>query len=279
MTIRYARAEDVTARMPSPKIWADCPTMKFLTEPAYGIHLFDDFKNTSRGKALEDTTMLQIAGDMNWYGFTEGDITDILCTADDNGVLKIDQDGTNDDIVGIVTGDNLTGIIRLPKKGERKRFWFEIRFQVSTVTNTDLSFFIGLMEPGKLATTSPLGAAPTAPLSTADYLGFFVAEADGNDLTIVYKEGTSGTAQSDTGEITLTAGTYVRVGFRLDVDSDKIHVYENGVDLGADAEIDISTSNFPSDTNADIYIVLTSGALGEDADHLLVDWVRVAQEY
>ncbi len=278
VNIQHGAAEAVVARMPSPKIWADCPVLQIQADPAMGIHLFDDFKNTSRGKALENTTLLQIAGDINWYGFTEGDLSDILVTADDIGALKIDQDGTNDDIVGIVTGDNLTGIIRSPKKGERKRFWFEVRFQVSTVTDTDLSFFIGLMEPGKLASTSPLATAPTAPTSF-DYFGFFVAEADGNDLTIVYEEPGAGSPVSDTGEITLTAGAYVRVGFRLDVDTDKLHVYVDGVDQGADAEIDISSVNFPSNTNMDVYIVLTSGNLGEDGDHLLVDWVRVAQEY
>ncbi len=276
--VRFGSTADVVSRMPSPKIWADCPVLQFQADPAKGFYAFDDFKNTSVGKALENTTLLQVAGDMNWYGFTEGDVTDIICTADDNGALKIDQDGTNDDIVGITTGDNLAGIIRLPKKGERKKFWFEVRFQVSTITDTDLSFFIGLMEPGKLATTQPLGSAPTAP-KDHDYLGFFVAEADGDDLTIIYNEATSGTAQSDTGEITLEAGVYVRVGFRLDVSTDKIHVYLNGVDQGADAEIDIATANFPSNTNADVILVLTSGNLGEDGDHLLVDWVRVAQEY
>ena len=276
--IQHGAAEAVVSRMPSPKIWADCPVLQIQADPAMGIHLFDDFKNTSRGKALENTTLLQIAGDINWYGFTEGDLSDILVTADDIGALKIDQDGTDDDIVGIVTGDNLTGIIRSPKKGERKRFWFEVRFQVSTITDTDLSFFIGLMEPGKLASTSPLATAPTAPTSF-DYFGFFVAEADGDDLTIVYEEPGAGSPVSDTGEITLTAGAYVRVGFRLDVDTDKLHVYVDGVDQGADAEIDISSVNFPSNTNMDVYIVLTSGNLGEDGDHLLVDWVRVAQEY
>ena len=276
--IRYGAPEAVFARMPSPKIWSDCPVTLFDADPAKGVHFFDDFKNTSRGKALENTSLLQIAGDINWYGYTDGDLTDLILTADDSGVLKIDQDGTNDDIVGIVTGDNLTGIIRSPLKGERKRFWFETRFQVSTITNTDLSFFIGLMEPGKLSSGSPLGAAPTAP-GAFDYFGFFVAEADGDDLTIIYREPGAGTAQSDTGKITLTAGSYVRVGFRLDVSEDKLRVYVDGVDLGDSVAIDISTINFPSNTNMDVYFVITSGAAGGDGDHLLVDWIRVAQEY
>ena len=276
--VQHGAAASVVARMPSPKIWADCPVMQIQADPAKGFYMWDDFKNSSRGKALENTSLLKISGDINWYCYTDGDISDLILTAEDNGALKIDSDGTNDDIVGITTGDNIAGVIRLPKKGERKRFWFETRFQVSTITDTDLSFFVGFVEPTKLASASPLATAPTAPLDV-DYLGFFVAEADGDDLTIIYNEATSGTATSDAGEITLVAGTDVRVGFRLDVDTDKLHVYLDGVDQGADAEIDIASSNFPSDTNVDIMFVITSGNLGEDNDHILVDWVRFAQEY
>jgi hypothetical protein len=275
--IRYGAAEAVFARMPSPKIWADCPVGLFQADPAKGFHLFDDFKNSAREKVLT-SNLLAISGDISWYGYADGDITDLILTADDSGALKIDQDGTDDNNTGIVTGDNLAGVIRSPLKGERKRFWFETRFQVSTVTNTDLSFFIGLMEPGKLSSGSPLGSAPTAPTSF-DYFGFFVAEADGNDLTIVYEEPGAGTAQSSTGVITLTAGAYVRVGFRLDISEDKLRVYVDGVDQGDSEAIDITTINFPSNTNMDVYIVLTSGAAGANGDHLLVDWVRVAQEY
>lgn len=279
MTVRYSRAEEVVARMPSPKIWADCPVLKFLTEPAYGFYLWDDFKNSVVDVALTDTDKLIVQGDINWWTISEGDATgDIAIQADDEGHLMLDQDGTDDDCTSIVAGDPACEPIRLPKKGERKRFWFETRIKVSTVTNTDLAWFVGFIESIPVSEAVPLGAAPTAP-ADYDYLGFFVAEADGNDLTIIYNEATSGTAQSDTGEITLVADTWVRVGFRLDVDTDKIHVYEDGVDQGADAEIDIDSANFPSDTDVQIFIGITSGALGANGDNLKIDWVRFAQEY
>jgi len=292
--VRYGSAADVTARMPSPKIWADCPVLQFQADPAKGIHLFDDFKNSiipvegvcdGAGGALIYTDLAagvaNILGDINWYVYQETNkIADLVLEADDSGVLRLDTDGTDDDVVVITTGNNTAGLFNMPKKGERKKFWFEARFKVSTVTNTDLSFFVGLMQVGQAADGTPLGAAPTAP-ADVDYLGFFVAEADGNDLTIIYnrKTATEGTPQSDTGEITITADTYVRVGFRLDVDTDKIHVYADGVDQGADAEIDITSANFPYDTDLDVVIAITSGAAGADSDRMLIDWVRIAQEY
>ena len=116
-------------------------------------------------------------------------------------------------------------------------------------------------------------------MADVDYLGFAVLSGDNDDMTIVYNEATSGTAQSDTGEITLVADTFVRIGMRLDVDSDKLRVYKDGVDLGDDAAIDITTANFPSDTDMDFVISLVEESGGADGDHIEIDWVRFAQEY
>lgn len=279
VNVQHGAAASVVARMPSPKIWADCPVLQIMADPAKGFYLWDDFKNSVRLPALADTDKVILAGDINWLAMTESDaIADIAIQSDDDGWLMLDTTGTDDDTCHMTAGQLEMGNIRLPLKGERKRFWFEARVKVSTITDTDLAWFVGFMQPGVMAEGVPLGAAPTAP-DDYDYLGFFVAEADGDDLTIVYNEATLGTAQADTGEITLVADTFVRIGFRLDVDTDMIHVYENGVDQGADAEIDISTANFPSNTNVNIYIGLTSGNLGGDSDNLKIDWVRFAQEY
>lgn len=280
-TVNVRSADAVVARMPSPKIWADCPVLQFIGDPAMGFHLFDDFKNSAVGRALEDTDKVTVSGDINWWGIMEGDAEgDIAVQTDDEGWLMLDQDGSDDDTTSIVSGGWDCGHIRLPKKGERKKFWFETRIKVSTITNTDLSWFVGFLEDSVVDEAVPLGAAPTA-LADKDYLGFFVAEADGDDLTIVYNRltATAGDAVSDTGEITLVADTFIRVGFRLDVDTDMLHVYVDGVDQGADAEIDISGANFPSDVNVNMFFGIASGALGENGDNLKIDWVRVAQEY
>ena len=142
--VRYARAEEVVARMPSPKIWADCPILSFLAEPAKGFYLWDDFKNSVVDLAVSATDWAVISGDINWTAYLESaDIADMAIQSDDDGWLMIDTDGNDDDVYGITAGQSTIGNIRLPKKGERKRFWFEIRFKISTITDTDLSTFIG----------------------------------------------------------------------------------------------------------------------------------------
>ena len=286
--VRYGSAAHVVARGPSPIIWADCPVVSFLNDPGKGIHYFDDFQNSvvleeEAGRSAWTGGIGHIAGDMNWEGYVETAlIADIALQADDEGVLMLDTDGTDDQGAGITTGNNVQGVFRSPKVGESKKFWFECRIKTNTITTGDLPFFVGLMEPGKLSSGSPLGAAPTAP-GDFDYIGFFVAEADGDDLTIIYNEASSGTAQSVTGQITLVADTYIRIGFKLVLDGNsmKIHFYADGVDLGVDAEVDIGSTNanWPGNTNMDVIITSTSGTNGENGDNLKIDWVRVAQEF
>ncbi len=287
--VKYGTAEAVpSTRAPSPIIWRDCPVGDFAQDPSKGSHMFDDFRNS--GIELEEAARSawtggigKILGDINWYGFTETAlVADVALQADDEGVLMLDTDGTDDDTVGITSGDNVVGAWRSPKVGELQKLWFECRVKVNTITNTDLSWFIGLMEPGKLSNGSPLGAAPTAP-ADVDYVGFFVAEADGDDLTVIFNEASAGTAQSTTGLITLAADTYVRIGFKVTTNdsSIKIRFFKDGVDLGDAAAVDISTTNanWPGDTNMDVMITATSGATGEDGDNLKIDWVRIAQEF
>jgi len=276
MTVRYARAEDVVARMPSPKIWADCPVLSFLTEPSKGIHLFDDFKNSVVDRVFTSQLGI-IAGDINWYAYEDGDITDVILTADDSGVLKLDNDGTDDDVTMITTGANLTGIINTPKKGERKRFWFEARVAKSTVTNNYLGMFVGLAIPGQAKAGYILGAAGV--MMGVDYIGFWVEEGDGDDLCLVYNDSSAGTAQAVHDLVTMVAGTYYRIGMRLDVDTDIIKCYVNGIYMGTTYDIDITSVNFPENVDMDVLIGQSSGSGGGDGDYILVDWVRCAIEY
>lgn len=287
-TVNYRTDDNVIARGPSPRIWADCPVITFLRDPGAGIHWFDDFQNSAVMKETANSTDFtsgvgHIYGDINWYCYIKSSkLVDCALQADDIGVLMLDTDGTDDDVNVITSGENLIGTFRMPKVGETKNFWFEVRLKVNTITNTDLSWFVGMMQPGQAADGTPLGAAPTAPAST-DHVGFFVAEADGNDITIIYEEAGAGTAQSTTGLITPVADTYIRLGFRtvFKGKSSEIRFYADGADLGDAVAVDISgtNANWPGDTNMDIVIAMTSGATGANGDNLKIDWVRCAQEY
>ena len=287
-TANYRTADNIVSRGPSPIIWADCPVITILRDPGAGIHWFDDFQNSIVLKETANATDFtsgvgRIDGDINWYVYCEKDkLADVALQADDEGVLLLSAGDQADDVNTITSGGNLIGTFRTPKVGEHKNFWFEARLKVNTITNTDLAWFVGLIQPGQAGDGTPLGAAPTA-LADVDYVGFFVAEADGDDLTVVYNEAGAGTAQSSTGLITLVADTYIRIGFKtvFKGKSSEMRFYADGVDLGDDVAVDISdtNANWPGDTNMDVMITNTLGAAGADADNLKIDWVRVAQEY
>ncbi len=289
-TVRYGTPEALTARAPSPILWANVDFQQMAENPAFGISQFDDFQNsmTTQEEAARSAWtggIGHVLGDINWQAFTETAlVVDVALQADNDGVLMLDTDGTDDDTVGITGGDNTIGVFKTPAIGASKSdFVFETRVKVSTITDGDLSCFFGLMEPGKLSNGSPLGAAGA--LADVDYIGFHITEADGDALSIVFNEASAGVAQSTAvSSITLVADTYVRLGFKLvtvGVGVAEIRFFVDGVDLGDAFAISIATANanYPSATDMDLMLTATSGTNGADGDDVKIDWVRAAQSY
>ena len=289
--IKTGQASSTNSRGPSPSIWRDCPIVTFFNDPSKGLHLFDDFTNSVVPVVNETAATTFVAGvgnvlgDINWYAYVETDaLADLALQADETGVLMLDSDGTDQDVNAITTGNNVVGIIKTPTIGVPKGLWFEARFKVNTITDGDMGFFVGLTQPGEAKDAGGGFAGDAAALADLDRIGFAVLEGDGDDCIITYNEAGAGVAQSSTGVITLAADTYVRLGFRLEHvgQSIKIRFYKDGVDLGDDVAIDISTANanFPSATDMDVLISqLSAASTGADGDNLKVDWVRVAYEH
>ncbi|MBW8002545.1 MAG: hypothetical protein FVQ80_11065 [Planctomycetes bacterium] len=290
--VRYGTSENTfTTRGPSPEIWKDCPIQSFQEDPGKGIHVFDDFRNSIVLKETASGTDFtssvgRVAGDINWYSFVETTkLVDHSIPQNDIGVLQLLGDTSDQDVNVAVTGFNVQGIIKTPKVGEEKRFWFEARVKVSTITDADLGMFIGLTEPGQAANAKGVFAGDAAALdSNADYIGFAILEGDGDDIIVAYNEASAGTAQSSTGVITPVADTYVRLGIKLVVlgsGGAKIRFFADGVDLGDAVAVDISgtNANWPGDTDMDLVLSLVTGSGGGSDDALSIDWVRFAQEY
>jgi len=266
--------------MPSPSIWADCPVVAFQKDPSKGFHLFDDFKNSvipteEAGRTALTDGLGNILGDINWFAHVESAlVADLALQSDEDGVLMLDQDGTDDDTVTITTGNNVTGLVSITDE-QAEKVWFEARFKVSTITNTDLGVFVGLTEEGQAANGKPMGAASA--IGDIDHIGFHVFEADGDGLDFVYT--LAGETDGVTADVaTLEADTYVKVGLKYEPSDNKVHVYVDGVEKES-AAILASASNFPSAQKLAATIAISSGAAGADGDNLKLDWVRIAQEY
>jgi hypothetical protein len=285
----YGSADAENGRGPSPSIWNDCPIEDFGEVPGKGIHIFEDFKNALVGKETASATDFtssigRVDGVIPWYAFTESDkLADLALQADADGVLMLDQRGTDADVDCIVAGDNVVGSVKTPAIGATKGFWFEARVKFSSIADDVAGAFIGLCQPGEAKDAGGAMAAGGLTMQDIDYIGFARLSDDGDDLTVVSNEAASGVAQSTGSLITLVADTYVRIGFKL-VSlglNTKIRFYANGVDLGDAVAItvDSTNANYPSET----LMAATLSWIGEsavaDGMNMKVDWVRVAQQY
>ena len=267
--VDYKTAAAIQSRAPSPIIWADCPIITIRRDPSVGKYFFDDFHD---GGSIPQANS---ESGSKWYGYTTStSLADIAIQSDADGVLMLDQDGTDDDVAVITTGDNVTGMYTITD-GQAGRFWFEARFKVSTITNTDLGVFVGLTEEGQAASAKPMGAVSA--IGDIDHIGFHVFEADGDGLDFVFTK--SGQTDGVTADIaTLAVDTYVRVGLKYEPSDNKVHVYLNGVE-NVSAAVLASASNFPSAEKLALTVAISSGAAGENSDNLKLDWVRAAQTY
>jgi len=263
-------AEAAVAGRPSPSIWGDCPIAEMLLNSAKGLYIFEDFHSG----IVADATLV-LGQRHGLVGYVDSDqAADVALQSDEKGVIKLDQDGTDDDVTVVTTGDNVTGLVKVTS-GDQKKMWFEARVKLSTITDGDLAAFIGLTEEGQAADGKPLGAAGA--IGDIDHIGFSVKEDDGDALELAYTKA----GQADATPValaTLVADTYVRLGLKFEPLDNKVHVYVDGVEI-KDAAISAAATNFPSGEKLAVTFAIASGANGADGDGMYVDWFCVAQEY
>ena len=270
--------DNANSRMPSPSIWKDCPTDVY-DKAQMGRRYFNDFHQAVVGGA---TLVLGQPGGLTAY--MESDAAgDLAIKASDKGELQIIGDGSDQDVLAVTSGDNVGGVWLTPKAGSPHRLWFEARVKVNSITDGDIGMFVGLAQPGEAKDAGGAFGGDAAALADVDYVGFAVLEGDGDALTWVYNEATSGTAQTGTAA-TLVADTYVKVGFKVEWNDNgaaRVMPYVDGVALGdsVDVAIGLANANWPGNTAMDLLISHVVGTNGADSDVVTVDWVQIAQEY
>lgn len=287
--VHLGAAEHTNSRGPSPKIWAGCPVQDLLVDPGKGIHVFEDFKNALVSKETASATDFtssvgRLDGVIPWYLFAESDkLADIALQDDDDGVLLLDNDGTDADVNAITSGDNVAASFKTPGIGSVNRIWFEARVKWSAVADDDGGSFIGLSAAGEAKDAGGGMAAGGASMSDIDHIGFARYSGDGDDLAVVYNEATSGTPSTETGQKVLVGDTWYRLGFKIErqAQGSKIRFYIDGIDLGDDVAIDISVTNadYPSDTDMAALLSWVGESGVENGNSMSIDWVRIAQEY
>lgn len=274
-------ADALNSRGPSPSIWGDCPVADFEKYPGeLGQHYFNDFHQTVVGGS---TLTVGQPGGLVCY-LESNDVADCAVQADNDGVVLLQNDGTETDVSAIVSGDNVAGRFKTPTAGgDSRKFWFEARIKPVTVTDSDGGFFVGLAQPGEAKDAGGAMAADGASLSDVDHVGFAQLSDDGDALILAYNEATSGTAQTASAG-TLAAATWVRVGFKVSLTRDggaELRWFVNGVDLGDTNAVNLSATNanWPGATDMDILLAYVGDSGVADGDGIYIDWVRVAEQF
>lgn len=218
----------------SATLWADCPLLPALTDPAVGFHFFDHFFRLP--KSAEDWVLTQATSGTATIGTEKG------------GNLALNAGATTD---GQGPQLQLAGLSFLPAAS--KHIWFECRCKVNVLT-TDL--FLGLCE---VDTT----IADTTGLTTSNSIGF--KSFTGNGVIVGQSE--KATAEGTVAALTtLVTGTWVRLGFKLNGVT-SVTFYVNGVANGTT----LLTANIPIVGLTPSFVC---HATGTGTPQLDVDWVR-----
>ena len=289
-----------THRGPSQSIWADCDVPLLIeqaNEGAGGMYTWDDF----------DVGALNVASNIGTFGRWAAYASTGAFVIDaqiEGGGITI-GDATDNEGVTIGGGIGSYRITTTSTLALNQQLWFETRVARSTISASTGNVFVGLCSGFLDASTG----APTAgiPITTGDALvdkdliGFWSTAAAPTEWSFAYKL-TGQAAVQPTGLTTLmntvrgsvlTAGGYVKLGFRFDPNAAPvlitsastgqtvgtlarplIKVYVDGIAAAAFlTSVNVQGTAFPTKFMAPIMQTMNStGAVNGT-----FDWIRCAQ--
>jgi hypothetical protein len=153
--------------------------------------------------------------------------------------------------------------------------WFEARIKPSHTATTEQAMFLGLHDATAKSVTVPLGAAAGA-MSDANYVGFHKLETDLTSIKTVYKSDGVTAVTLETCLLALTAATFVKLGFKKDVNG-LLTFFINNLPQATTFQIlnDLGTG-FPGDTLMAPILAMMLGATASD-NTITMDWWRCVQ--
>ncbi len=258
----YIDRAAVTDRYPSPIIWSELDALSERQGRTYG--LWDDFVT----KPFTDATT-----EANWNPYKMFGSSGATITAGDEiGGTIVFTETTADESICIAQTVEPFQIINTGGM-----LGFEARLKFDTVDGTaDSSFLIGLCSKRTLIVGDPL-AVGGAMISTLDFVGFQLFEADGDAMDTTHQETGVAPVVHQANAVTLVADTYVKIGMFFDPALKLLTFYQNGVPLATTKSIsDTAGDIFPNDIRLGMIMAQMGGA----ADPTLteIDWWKCYQE-
>lgn len=247
-TLRLS-AEGASGRGLSPEIWQPYGFIGGnLFDPSRVGFFFDDFADAA---AWASAATVKYAVYLD-TGCTFSPYTVVDNSEGEWGVMRLTQDGSDNDQVSIQMGGNVGGILKIDPTAAAENnavVAFECRIRQSSIADTLIRWFAGFAQEGVSADNGLLSDAATT-FADVDYLGFWVDEADGDDVQFTYHKG-SGTGVVVAHDVKVpVASTWTKYGFVYDPQApaaQKIRVYVDGAEVVA-ARVSNATDSGTGDT-------------------------------
>ena len=228
-----------------------------------GYTYFNDFLTGATGLTTYAGTGCTVAGTPDLAG----------------GGVRISMDGTANDEASFGPADANSAPYAINTASNVGRVAFEVRLKKSLVTNNSLAFVVGLGKKGLVADN--LLADSTGALADVDFIGFQVLNAAGGTVNFVYRKTGQALQTAISGVATLTADTFVKLGFVYEPraeSSKRIRVLVNEVESTTYVTgTNIAAATFPLAValNPVCGAIVGSGAAAATLD---TDWLFAHQE-
>lgn len=267
---------------PSNTIWGKCPVELLRTKSLVnGAFFEDDFSSFNITPATTEGNWTSTRGYAQFSG-TGGTITaPALSAATASGIpvpgITI---GSDDDNEGVALRS-----LEVPFALNRacQNFWFEACVKKSSIANTILELFVGLMENTALTATVPI-TTTAATLADVNLVGFYSTESAGSTGNTTYKANGVTAVTVGSAEVTFVANTYTKLGMRLIRSGDRngafcLNFYQDGALLSSYKQIPTTAgTDFPTDVAMGPVIAIRNAA-GSSPGTASIAWWRAAQLY
>jgi hypothetical protein len=181
-------------------------------------------------------------------------------------------EATADESVGITMAAHP---YQISSSGDVGSLWFEARIKSSTITASEQTWFVGLMDTTPLSAAVPITATGIL-AATMNLVGFHMQEANTTAYDTVYIADAIDAVEIDSDVGAVAVDTYFKLGMFFDSLTGLLHWYINGVEQATTMDIpDDTGTDFPADVRLAPCVAMAIGT--GTSETITMDWWKCAQ--
>ena len=274
-----------TDRRRQQAIVGSFPRARHLDNPEDFLYWWDDFHFIP--------SLTSATGAVNRYPYMSyidtSDTITTLATEKSRGVLRLTTAGTDNNAPVITMQGNDGNHVMFDDNtaADRRNLWFDSRWRKDSVADNICAMFVGFVEEARAVNNGLMTDDSAVLITTIDGIGYRVLQDNGEELDFTWQTA-SQTNQEKANLVTTTnsaatglvASTWIKTGFRYDVDAEvakRIKLFiNNKEDAGYITATNMAAATFPDGEE----LVFAAGSKNGAGTAALfdLDWIWFAQE-